>query len=190
MSPNGILIICGCGQVVCNLPSPDYDNVTSFEIICPNCKGTNVVTTSRGRIAERLYKGILRHDRLVDINMQTEVPEASACIQEAVISVNNDAFRAATVMARAALEVTLEYAGFNADKLYQKVIDAVSTGALLDYDKKRAENIRLIGNFGAHGSCARYIPEDAKMTQPDAKYVVEISAQLIKKLITWKVRRL
>jgi len=41
----------------------------------------------------------------------------------------------------------------------------------------------LIGNFGAHRSCARYVQDDAQTTQADAKYVIELSSELVKKLI-------
>jgi len=186
LSSEGIPVICGCGLLACRLPSPEYDSVTLLEVCCPHCKAINVVTTSHGRIAERLYKGVLKYDDLVNIDMQTNIPEASACIQEAVICVNNEAYRGATVMARAALEVTLEYAGFNANMLVRKAMDAVNAEAISRYDRTRAENVRLIGNFGAHGSCARYVRDDAQMTQADAKYVVELSSELIKKLIVWR----
>lgn len=147
-----------------------------------------MVTTSRGRVFERQYRGVLRYDELINADIQTNVPEASACIQEAVLCVNNDSFRAAMVMARAALEVTLEYAGFNRERLVDKVTDAVSRGVLTDHDRTRATNVRLIGNFGAHGSSARYVPGDAQMTRTDAKYSVEASSELVKKIVRWRLQ--
>jgi hypothetical protein len=131
----------------------------------------------------------LKYDELINADMQTNVSEASACIQEAVLSVNNDAFRAAMVMARAALEVTLEYAGFHATRLVDKVSEAVTSGALTTHDKTRAINVRLIGNFGAHGSAAQYVPGDDQMTKTDAKYAVEASSELVKKIIRWRLQR-
>jgi len=189
LSSEGIPVICFCGQVACYLPSPQYDNISGIEVRCSHCGVTNVVTTNRGRVFERQYKGVLRYDELINADMQANVPEASACIQEAALCVNNDCFRAATVMARAALEVTLEYAGFNRDRLIDKVSDAVSAGALTDHDKTRAENVRLIGNFGAHGSSARYVPGDAQMERTDAKYSVEASSELVKKIVRWRLER-
>jgi hypothetical protein len=189
LSSQKITIICGCGRTITNLPSPAYSDIPSLELHCQHCGGTTIVTTSRGRIADQRYGVVVKYDELIDADMQTNVPEASACILEAAICINNDAKRAATVMARAALEVTLEYAGFDKEKLYEKVTDAVSAGAITDYDQKRAENVRLIGNFGAHGSSARYVPEDANMNKTDAKYTVEVASELIKKIIRWRLRR-
>jgi hypothetical protein len=128
----------------------------------------------------------MRYDELINSDMQTRIPEASACIQEAAICVNNDAFRGAMVMARAALEVTLEWAGFHNHLLSDKVASAVAAGALSAHDQTRATNVRLIGNFGAHGSAAQYVPGDEQMTITDAKYAVEASSETVKKILRWR----
>lgn len=183
MAVQGIPVVCECTNIVCFLPSPEYDNIPSLDVQCRHCGGINTVTTSRGRVVERQYKGRLRIDQMTSTDMQSRIPEASACIQEAVLCVNYDAFRAAMVMARAALEVTLSYFGFNDYELKEKVNSAVTAGVLTNHDATRATNVRLIGNFGAHGSVARYVPGDEQMTVTDAKYAVEASSELIKKLL-------
>lgn len=183
----GIPVLCECGRITCHLPTPQYDHVTSLPIRCRYCGGISEVTTSNGRITQRLYKGILKQDEVITIDMQSNVPEASALIQEAVICVNNGAFRGAAVMARGALEVALHYASFDSFSLSEKAFNAVTAEALTDYDYQRAENVRLIGNFGAHGSCAQYVPGDAQMNENDAKYIVELSSELVQRLIAWRL---
>ncbi len=183
MSTLGIPVVCECTHIVCYLPSPEYDNISSFDVHCGHCGGINTVTTNRGRVVDRQYKGRLKIDAMTNADMQSRIPEASACIQEAVLCVNYDAFRAAMVMARAALEVTLTYFGFTEYELRNKVESAVTTRILNAHDATRATNVRLIGNFGAHGSVARYVPGDDQMTVTDAKYAVEASSELIKKLL-------
>jgi hypothetical protein len=116
--------------------------------------------------------------------MQTRIPEASACIIEASLCVNYDAIRAAMIMGRAALEVTLTYFGFNDYWLKDKVTSAVRAGVLSNHDETRATNVRLIGNYGAHGLVAQYVPGDDQMSITDAKYAVEASSELIKKLLS------
>lgn len=187
MSSRGIPVVCGCGRIASRLPRPDYDNVSLLEVHCSHCRAVNVITTSHGRVTELSYKGILKQDTIINIEIQSNVPEASGCLQEAIIAVNNGAFRAAAVMSRAALEVSLEYASFDDDMLFEKASHAVIAEAFTAYDYHKAENVRLIGNFGAHGSCARYVPEDALMTEADAKYIVELSSELIRKLIKWRL---
>lgn len=183
---SSIPVVCGCARIACRLPSPEYDDISSLEIRCQYCGGANIVTTSRGRVYDRQYMGVLKYDELIDSDMQTDVPEASACIQEAVLSVNNNAFRAAMIMARAALEVTLQFAGFTDYYLIDKVSSAVTGGVLSPHDRTRATNVRLIGNFGAHGSSARYVPQDAQMSKTDAKYAVEASSEIVKKIVQWR----
>lgn len=181
MTTQGIPVVCECTRIVCYLP-PEYDNV-SIDLRCPHCGGISTVTTNRGRVVERTYKGRLKFDVLTNLDMQTRIPEASACIIEAALCVNYDAFRGAMVMGRAALEVALIYFGFNDYYLTDKVESAVRAGVLNNHDETRATHVRLIGNFGAHGSVAQYVPGDDQMTVTDAKYAVEASSELIKKLL-------
>ena len=67
--------------------------------------------------------------------------------------------------------------------LVQKVEDAVNAGALSDYDKTRAENVRAYWQLWCSSFLCTLRTNDAQMTQADAKYVIELSSELVKKLI-------
>lgn len=123
---------------------------------------------------------------VTDSNVQTNVPEAGACLQEAVLSLNGGLNRAATVMARAALEVTLEWAGFDDRELAGKIGSAVTRHALGDFDRRQAENVRLIGNFGAHGTVASYVPDDGRMSTAMAEAATKLSFELVRKVVLWR----
>jgi hypothetical protein len=154
---------------------------------CSRCGNEFEIDTDRGHMIRREDHGILRLDALVKPEIQSNVPESSACLQEGTIALNGGARRAAAVMARAALEVCLEWAGFTRQKLVEKIDDAVAANALAGYDKIRAGNSRLIGNFGAHGTCASYAPDDGLMKPSDAKFSLELSSDLVQNLIKWKL---
>ena len=182
----GIPIVCKCGVIVTNLPRPHYDAIANLALSCSRCGNEFEVDTDRGHMVRREDYGILRLDALVKPEIQSNVPESSACLQEGTIALNGRGFRAAAVMARAALEVCLEWAGFTKQHLVDKIDDAVAAKALTDYDKIRASNSRVIGNFGAHGTCASYVPGDGLMKVSDAKFSLELSSELVQILIKWK----
>jgi hypothetical protein len=188
METKELPVLCFCGHIAVKLLLPAYENISNQEFRCANCKGVMVVTTSHGVLYKTEYKGLMKFDELINIDVQTNVPEASACIQEATICVNNDAKRAAMVMARAALEVTLKYAGFTAQYLSDKVKGAIQANALTGNDKTRAKHVRLIGNFGAHGSsAAQYASGDEQTQLTDAEFAVKISSELVRKLVQWRM---
>jgi Domain of unknown function (DUF4145) len=186
-SSGTIPVICRCGATVAQLPRPHYDSIAHFPLTCSHCGNEFEINTDRGRPLSRDDFGILRFDVLITAEIQSNVPESSACLQEGTIALNGRGYRAAAVMARAALEVCLEWAGFTTQKLVDKIDAAVSANALVDYDRERATNSRLIGNFGAHGTCASYAPGDGLMKVSDAKFSLELSSELVQTLIRWKM---
>ena len=125
-------------------------------------------------------------EEVTNIVLQDRTPQASACFQEAVNSLNANAPRAAMVMARAALELTLEYAGFTENRLVDKIPHAIRQLAMDNADQAQAEMVRLIGNVGAHGDLSVYVPLDVPMTQPIAEAAIKVSFTLALKVLQWK----
>jgi hypothetical protein len=158
--------------------------------MCRECGSLNKVTIEYGQVRRTDYEGKIRVDQVIDSQIQTYVAEASGCLQDAIISLNGGANRAATVMARAALEVTLVYAGFATGDLYTKIDRAVTAGALTQHDKEQAESVRLIGNSGAHPLGASYVPGDGPVDPAIAEAQIRFASTLIKKLIAWNKARL
>jgi len=164
---------------------PDYENIADKPVRCGRCGAFFHVTIADGRVRGDDYQGKINVDEVVGIQIQSNVAESSACLKEAIISFNGGANRAATVMARAALEVALQWAGFTDRYLDNKIDHAVRSRAIRAADEEQAEHVRLIGNFGAHGTGASYVPSDRDVTPPIARAAVEFSADLIRRVIAW-----
>lgn len=87
-------------------------------------------------------------------------PEIKKEFEEAEKCAEAKAWRAASAMCRSALEKLLVLNGYSEGNLFQKIDNAAADGVIIVARKKRAHDIRSIGNDVLHDPWEEYSEED------------------------------